>query len=126
MLLSSIMITKSTRDALKGIVEKLNSKAATAVFVVEGKNDLVALKRLVDADFFLLNHNKRSLYESAENIASNYKEAVLMLDADKKGIELKKKMKSYLQQNGVRVYVETKLLELVHCRNVENLRLLEL
>jgi 5S rRNA maturation endonuclease (ribonuclease M5) len=121
-----MFLKKSTRDAIKSVLEKLNIKATEAVFVIEGKKDEAALKHLVDADFFLLNHSKRSLYESAETIASKYKEAVLMLDADKKGIELKEKMKSYLQQNGVRVHIENKLLKLARCRNVENLRSLEL
>ena len=121
-----MIIQKSTREALKGAIEKLNNKAAKAVFVVEGKNDLAALRHLIDADFFLLNNSQRSLYESAEFIASNYDEAVLMLDADKKGIELREKMRSYLQQNGVRVHIEDKLLKLARCRNVENLRSLDL
>jgi len=138
-----MFIRKSTREAVKTLLEKFNFKDA-AVFVVEGKKDEAALKHLVNADFFLLNNqncetqfwnvdticlhnNKKSLYESAEDIASHYTEVMLMLDADKKGIELRKKMTSYLQQNGVRISHEgQELLKLARCRNVEDLSSLEL
>lgn len=112
-----------TSSVIKDRLEILSKLAETAVFVVEGKNDHAALKPLVDADFYILKNKKRSIYESAEEIASSHKKAVLVLDADKSGRELTRKMKSHLQRLGVQVNDKAgmKLLQLADCRVVEGL-----
>jgi 5S rRNA maturation endonuclease (ribonuclease M5) len=109
-------------EALKRHLEKLQNASNSAIIIVEGKRDVAALKPLLKANFFVINKGiKRSLYETAEHIASKYRSAILLLDADKKGKELKRKMRSYLSLHGVRVHVEQKLLKLAHVRNVEDL-----
>ncbi|MEM2874145.1 MAG: hypothetical protein QW063_01705 [Candidatus Nanoarchaeia archaeon] len=111
-------------EALQSHLKKLNNRAfrINAVVVVEGKKDVKALKPILGASFFILNNGtKRSLYESAEVLASRYKSAILLLDTDKKGKELRKKMKSYLQLFGTKVYEERKLLKLARARTVEDL-----
>ena len=109
-------------EALKFHLKKLQNACNNSVVIVEGKRDVAALKSLLNADFFIINEgSKRSLYETAEHIASKYRSAILLLDADKKGKELRKKMSSYLRSHGVRVLVEEKLLKLARVRNVENL-----
>jgi len=114
----------SEKEAIKKLLEKLNEKAQTAVLVVEGKKDAAALKQQVDADFFLLQDNKKSLYESAEKIATTHKQAILLLDADPKGRELTKKMTSYLRQNGVSVdsKIGLKLMKIAKCRTIQGLK----
>ena len=69
---------------------------------------------------------KRSLYETAEFLSSKHNNALLLLDCDKKGMELRRKMKSYLQMHGVRVKTEEKLLRLTHVRSVEDISSAEL
>jgi 5S rRNA maturation endonuclease (ribonuclease M5) len=108
-------------EALKFHLKKLQKACDGAIVIVEGKRDVAALKPLLNADFFMINGTKRSLYETAEHIASKYGSAILLLDADKKGMELRKKMSSYLRSHGVRVLEEKKLLELARVRNVEDL-----
>ena len=114
----------SEKEALRKLLEKLNEKARTAILVVEGKKDAAALEPLVDADFFLLQDIKKSLYESAEKIAATRKEAILLLDADPKGKELTRKMTSYLRQNGVSVdsKIGLKLLKTAKCRTIQGLK----
>ncbi len=91
-------------EELNKLLERIQRKSEGAIIVVEGLRDKQALKRLgVDADFFLLQCKKQSLQASAEDIARNYKEALLMLDYDQKGKALTKKMVNYLQKVGVKV-----------------------
>ena len=135
------MFTKS--EALKLHLKKLQNTCSNAIVIVEGKRDVAALKSLLNADsekicsnanflglknseggifsVFTINGTRRSLYETAEHIASKYGSAILLLDADKKGMELRKKMSSYLRSHGVRVLEEKKLLTLARVRNVEDL-----
>ena len=109
-------------EALKFHLKKLQNTCSEAIVIVEGKRDVAALKSLLNADFFTLNNGtKRSLYETAEHIASKNRSAILLLDIDAKGMELRKKMSSYLRSHGVRVLVEEKLLKLARVRNVEDL-----
>jgi len=135
------MITKS--EALKLHLNKLQNACSGAVILVEGKRDVAAMKPLLtansekiwDTDFlglknsedgifsvFMINEGvKRSLYETAEHIASKWRSAILLLDTDAKGMELRKKMSSYLRSHGVRVLDERKLLKLAQVRRVEEL-----
>jgi len=130
-------------EVLKLHIKKLQNACSKSVVIVEGKHDVAALKSLLNANsekicgnanflglknsegifsvFILNNGTKRSLYETAEHIASKYGSAILLLDADKKGMELRKKMSSYLRSHGVRVLEEKKLLTLARVRNVEDL-----
>lgn len=84
----------------------------------------MALKSLIQADFFVLSSTKESLYEKAEQISKKYKKAILLLDADKKGRELTKKMTIYLQKNGVKVDKSTgkQLLAFAKIQTVESLK----
>jgi len=130
-------------EALKVHLKKLQNACDGAIVIVEGKRDVAALRSLLNANsekicsnanflglensegrifsVFTINGTKRSLYETAEHIASKNRSAILLLDADKKGMELRKKMSSYLRSHGVRVLVEEKLLKLARVRNVEDL-----
>jgi len=114
----------SDKGAVRALLDKLNEKAQTAILVVEGKQDAATLKSLVDADFFLLQDKRKSLYECAEQIAAKYKKAILLLDADPKGRQLTRKMKGYLQQLGVAVdsSLGLKLMKAAKCRTIQGLR----
>ncbi len=108
-------------EALKFHLKKLQNACDGAIVIVEGKRDVAALRSLLNADFFMINGAKRSLFETAEHIASNWRSAILLFDNDAKGMELRKKMSSYLRSHGVRVLEEKKLLELARVRDVEDL-----
>jgi 5S rRNA maturation endonuclease (ribonuclease M5) len=118
------MFTRDT-EALKALLEKLGHRAREASLVVEGKKDLAALKKLgIKADFFIINKGK-SLYESAEMIAKAHDKSLLCFDADKKGKELRRVFKDYLQKNGVKVDTKLgeQLLKSRNCRRFEELSL---
>ena len=117
------MLTLRSR-VVKKLLEKLNEKAQTAILIVEGKRDAEALRPLVNADFFLLQTHKKSLYEIAETIAASYKKAILLLDADPKGKKLTQKMVDNLRKNGVIVDRKfgPKLLRAAKCRTIQGLR----
>jgi len=108
---------------IRSLLDKL-AQRERSVLIVEGKRDSFALKQLLPgAEIFSLSNQKRSLYESAEHIASNFNEAILMLDADQKGKELSKKMVTYLQSLGVKVSKDgEKLLKLANRRHIQDLR----
>ena len=111
-------------EAFKTHIQKLNNSCSSedTVVVVEGKKDVEALKTILEADFFILNKGKkRSLYETAEVLAEKYSNAILLLDADPKGKELRRKMKSYLQMHGTSVVEDEKLLRLARVRTIESL-----
>lgn len=119
-----MMFTHDT-EAFKALLVKLNDKARGASLVIEGKKDLATLKRLgVKADFFIINKGK-SLYESAEMLAKTHDKSLLLLDADRKGKELKRVFKGYLQKNGVQVdtRIGSLLLKTANCRCIEELAL---
>lgn len=88
----------------QSLLEKINKKSKTDLIIVEGKKDKAALEALgIKADFFLLCTKNRSLPESAEYISNKYRKVILMLDNDKKGLDLEKIMVHYLQKFGVKV-----------------------
>ena len=115
--------------SFRKLLEKLKIKAEKAAIIVEGKNDKAALENLLntefldDIQFVLLSENKRSLQEFAEQIASKYNEVIIMLDTDKKGKELAKKLTLYLRRNAVKTdrKIAEKILRLAKCRTVESL-----
>lgn len=119
-----ITYTHLRKRSLRKLLDKLNEKAQDAILVVEGKQDASALAPIIDADFFLLQDDRKSLYEIAEQIAAMNKKAILLLDVDPKGRELTKKMTSYLQQYGVSVdsKIGLKLLKIANCDTIQGLR----
>ena len=101
-------------EELKQLIEKLRQKALDIALIVEGESDKQALQALgVKSDFFLACRTKSSLQITAEKIAEKHKQAILMLDYDKKGKQLTKKMKNHLQQLGVKVNTELGRLILI-------------
>ncbi len=117
----------ANQERLQRLLERLKSRAESSRIVVEGKRDGFALQSLgVLKNLFILNkENKwRSLYEAAEMIAMTHKSALLMFDADKKGRQLSRAFKGYLQMNGVRADTRTGelILKNARVRHVEELR----
>ena len=99
-------------EELTQLIEKLKKNSKDAALIVEGESDQKALETLgVKADFFLICRITSSLRLKTEEIGQKYKRAILMLDQDKKGRELTKKLTTYLQKEGVKV--DTKLSKLI-------------
>ena len=113
-------------EFIEELIDQLSKKAQTAVIVVEGKKDRLALQKLgVKGDFFLLKNSRKSLRECAEQIAKNHTHAILCLDFDKKGRELTKQMKTNLQRQGIKTNTRLcySLLKICNSNTVEGLSL---
>ena len=102
------MFTINELDRLRDLIETIEKKTEGSAIIVEGAKDKKALETLgVKTDIFLLNKNKRSLHECAEEVSENHDQAFLFLDLDPKGKQLAAKMQRYLGEN--KVNVDTKL-----------------
>lgn len=110
------------KEECQRLLKKLKKEAKEAIFVIEGQKDKKALESLgIDADFYLLCRQNKSLTESAEEIAKKYKKAILMLDQDTQGKKMEKKFIHYLQRTGVKVdrRLGKTLLRLTNSNTVE-------
>jgi 5S rRNA maturation endonuclease (ribonuclease M5) len=82
-------------DSAKELVESL--KGENGLIVVEGKKDVAKLKKFGIKSTPL----KKDLKGFCESIDA--KEVILLMDTDKEGKELTKKLKSYFARLGVKV-----------------------
>lgn len=121
--MTTILTNHHRSERIRSLLDKI-AQEERIVLIVEGKRDKFALQRLIPkVKIFLLSDQKRSLYESAEHVASNFNEAMLMLDADKKGKDLSKRMITYLQMHGIKINRGgEKLLKLTNRHHIEDLR----
>ena len=76
-------------------------KRSHKAIIVEGPKDKSALETLGIRRIFVL--SKRSLLETAEEIAGRYDEVVILTDLDRKGRELYSKLSKDLSRLGVKV-----------------------
>jgi 5S rRNA maturation endonuclease (ribonuclease M5) len=88
-------ITLSEIDDLKNFVSLLNSKKDSIV-VVEGKRDSAALKKLGFSGKIYEFHSFKGLVKFADSMDS-YKRMILLLDLDRKGRYLTKRIISLLE-----------------------------
>ncbi len=90
-------------------------------FIVEGENDKKALEFFRVKKIFVL--SKKALYETADEIAKQYKECIILTDLDIKGKELYSKLSKYLQSLGVKVNNELRnyLFKETKLRQIEGL-----
>ena len=79
----------------------LKLKRSHKIILVEGKKDKACLESLGFKHVIEL--NKRPLYKVVEQVASYYKEVVILTDLDKKGKQLFSYLNSGLQKYGVKV-----------------------
>lgn len=82
-------------------------KHPDAVFIVEGKHDVEALKEQGVQNIQRLNTN---LYLLAEKVAKNYTQAIILTDLDVEGKKLYTKLRHYLGQLGVHIIDEPRTL----------------
>ena len=77
-------------DDMKKFIKHLNSKNESVV-VVEGKRDSIALEKLGFSGKILEFHSFRGLVKFSDSVAK-YKNVILLLDGDKKGRYLTKRI----------------------------------
>ncbi|MFW6220675.1 MAG: toprim domain-containing protein [Nanoarchaeota archaeon] len=81
-------------------IDEINS--SNKLIIVEGKKDLISLKKL-DIKNNIIMLSKKPLYLICEEISNTTKDVIILTDFDKKGIELYKKLNINLQNLGVKI-----------------------
>ena len=76
-------------------------KNSNQPIIVEGKKDKLALERFEISNIITL--SKYPIYKIVEDISSNNKKCILLVDLDKEGKKLYNKLRNGLQRNGVKV-----------------------
>lgn len=82
-------------------IEKI--RATEKAVIAEGIKDKKALISLGVNAKLIFTLSKKALFEIIENIAENFKEAIILTDFDKKGKELYGRLKKDLVKNGVKI-----------------------
>jgi len=83
------------------LLERLGKEAAKgAPIIVEGKNDVQALQKLdVNGDFILAKTAGKSFLDTLSEVEKKEKqEVILLMDFDKRGKELTKRLIQYLEK----------------------------
>jgi 2,5-diamino-6-(ribosylamino)-4(3H)-pyrimidinone 5'-phosphate reductase len=115
-------------EKLMQLLERLAAKAAeNTLIVVEGRNDIEALKELaIQGNIISVKTAGKSFLDTlAEIQQQNISEVVLLLDFDRRGKEWTKRLKQSLEENRIKVDTNfwTKLQALLghHVKDVEGL-----
>ncbi|WP_456473773.1 toprim domain-containing protein [Candidatus Pyrohabitans sp.] len=104
-------------------IEELREEALATPVLVEGRRDVLALKRLGIAGEFFYACNGKPLLEVCEEISRAHKRVILLTDMDSAGVAIGKRAKHYLSQMGVHVVERHRLtlLRKLDTRQVEHL-----
>lgn len=115
-------------EKLMQLLERLAAKAAeNTLIVVEGRNDIEALKELaIQGNIISVKTAGKSFLDTlAEIQQQNISEVVLLLDFDRRGKEWTKRLKQRLEENRIKVDTNfwSKLQALLghHVKDVEGL-----
>jgi len=85
---------------MNDFLTKIEELKTAEIIVVEGKKDIIALKKIGITNTIEL---KKPIYKLCEELAEKYKEIVILTDLDKEGKKLYSKLKQNLERNGVKV-----------------------
>ncbi|MGQ0795271.1 MAG: toprim domain-containing protein [Nitrosopumilaceae archaeon] len=119
-------VTLSEIDDMKNFVTLLNSKKDSIV-VVEGKRDSAALKKLGFSGIIYEFHSFKGLVKFADSMDS-YKQMILLLDLDRKGRYLTRRIISLLEHRiKIDLSFKRKLAMITKgkIRHIEDLRMYE-
>ncbi len=95
------MLTPVVAAELEQLLQKLLESAAAVI--VEGRKDKSAVENLGVGSSRILTLNRKPLFAIAEEVAANYKSAVILTDLDAEGKKLHGRLSTLLQQLGVKV-----------------------
>lgn len=84
-------------ERLKEIIGDLCEVNKTIPVIVEGKNDVSALRRLGLVGEIITLNKGNSLYDFCADIAERFHRVIILLDWDKKGESLNKTLSMYLK-----------------------------
>ena len=78
------------------ILEKYKIKNFKTPIIVEGKNDVASLRKLSFEGEIIQVNSGNSLLDFSETLGKSYKEVIILTDFDRKGVELKHRIETYL------------------------------
>jgi 5S rRNA maturation endonuclease (ribonuclease M5) len=87
-------------DTIDEFVYSINQ--SNKLIIVEGKKDLIALRN-INIKNKIITLSKKPLCLVCEDISKISKEVIIFTDFDKKGIEIYKKLNTYLQGFGIKI-----------------------
>ncbi len=83
-------------ERLREIFEALNEVNKKFPIIVEGKRDVIALKKLGLEGEIITLHGGKGLYDFCEEIAEKFTKVIILLDWDEKGESLYRKVSQHL------------------------------
>jgi len=86
---------------IEKVLEELEELSGTMPIIVEGSNDVAALKRLGIAQNVQSLSTGDSVFTFCEKLSKSWKEAVILTDWDRKGGRLARMLAEALATNGV-------------------------
>jgi len=101
-----VVQVSSDRDLIRfknllEIIEKLIEENSTTPVIVEGKRDLLSLRRIGLPGEILILNTGESLISFCERIARRYPRAILLTDWDRKGKTLTDRIRSIFSRTGL-------------------------
>lgn len=109
-------------QALEDALLRLRERAETGTVVVEGQHDLAALQWLGIGGHHVTLHRGRPLHDVIEELARLPPPIILLLDWDRTGGQLRKRLADGLQgRNPLDEDVRRRLANSCHCRSLEEL-----
>jgi 5S rRNA maturation endonuclease (ribonuclease M5) len=95
----------SVRDNVERVfksLEDLKERNKSVPIIVEGKNDVKALRKLYFEGEILPLHSRMTIERFSRNLSREYKEVILLLDWDSKGRRLTSSLMRHLNSYDVR------------------------
>ncbi len=87
-------------DALDDWLERLRQINQTVPILVEGLNDIKALRKLgINGEIIHLHMGNVSIYERVKWMEARYPQVILLLDADPRGRHLRRRVIRYLESD---------------------------
>jgi len=102
-------------ERLREVIEALYEINKIVPIIVEGSNDVSALRKLGLIGEIISLHCGNSLYEFCSEIAERYQKVIILLDWDKKGESLNKVLSMHLNGHWEELSYFRELLK-VHCQ----------
>lgn len=100
------MMLRERLDRLEDLLERLRRANATTPILVEGSRDRDALEKLGCSGRILLVHDGEPLINTADRLARENEELILLLDWDRTGGSIHHRVKEVLETHAVECDVE--------------------
>jgi len=97
------MIVRERVERIEGLLEQLKRANATTPILVEGSRDRQALKQLGCSGVILLVHDGEPLIDTADRLAREHDQLILLLDWDRTGGSIHHRVKEVLETHAVDV-----------------------